>query len=157
MIPHSCFPSLFVAVNNYLPCPFVSRELVEIWIGLFELLNVVMFLHHSGVLWVLWSRRMKKFSGRCLRLAKNGLNCSLSAGLLVCTADCSSLFHSLQTSLAQRAYETAEDEQMKLTSQLFFGWNIARKTRYKRWQFECLCLVTLTVLRFVGLTPFIAP
>lgn len=64
MIPHSCFPSLFVAVNNYLPCPFVSRDLVEIWVGLFELLNVVVFLHLSGVLWVPWSRRMKKFAGR---------------------------------------------------------------------------------------------
>lgn len=74
LIPHSCLPSLFVAVNSYLPCPFVSRELVEIWVGLFELLNVVVFLHLSGVLRVLWSRRMKKFAGRCLRLAKNGLN-----------------------------------------------------------------------------------
>lgn len=82
MIPHSCFSSLFDAVNNYLPCPFVSRELVEIGVELLELLNVVEFLHLSGVLWVLWSRRMKKFAGRCLCLAKNGLNTA------VCLLDC---------------------------------------------------------------------
>lgn len=82
MLPHSCFPSLFVAVNNYLPCPFVSSELVEIGIGLFELLNDVEFLHVSGVLWVLWSRRAKKFAGRHLCLAKNGLNTA------VCLLDC---------------------------------------------------------------------
>lgn len=82
MVPHSCFSSLFIAVSNYLPCPFVSRELVEIWVGLFELLNFVVFLHLSVVLWVPWSRRMKKFAGRFLCLAKNGLNTA------VCLLDC---------------------------------------------------------------------
>lgn len=82
MLPHSCFPSQFVAVSYSLPCPFVSRELVEIGVGLFELLNVVEFLHLSGVLCVLWSRRMKKFAGRHLCLAKNGLSAA------VCLLDC---------------------------------------------------------------------
>lgn len=33
------------------------------------------------------------------------VDCSPSARLLVCTADCGSLFHCLQTNLAQLAYE----------------------------------------------------
>lgn len=34
-----------------------------------------------------------------------GVHCSPSARLLVCTSDCGSLFHYLQTNLAQLAYE----------------------------------------------------
>jgi len=97
-------PCLFIAVNNYLSCPFVSRELGEIWIWL--------------SCWKLWcSCILVVCCGSCGRGERRNLlgdvsrhfgldvYCSPSARLLMCTGDCSSLFHCLQTNLAQLAYE----------------------------------------------------
>lgn len=91
--PAAAFPSwLFIAINN-LSWPFVSKGSGEN-VAMTLLLKVLVFMHLSNVLWILWSRRMKKFAERCI-LDHFGLDidCSPSARLLVCTADRSSLLH----------------------------------------------------------------